>query len=74
MTTVIPSQCEACVRLHASGWQCDAFPVEIPKVMLVRLGDHRRPLPGDHGLQFEQQAGVAAAEAFDLWARVAEVD
>ncbi len=32
---------------------CEAFPDGIPKTMLEQMGDHRRPLAGDRGIQFE---------------------
>lgn len=71
MTSVIPTQCDACVRLSKGGAPtCEAFPDRIPQRMLTQLGDHRRPIEGDHGLRFEQAPGDAAAKAFDLWQRV----
>ncbi len=69
MISILPSQCEACRHLRASGWQCDAFPTGIPVAMLTQGGDHRDPLPGDHGVRFEQRAGAEAAEAFEQWER-----
>lgn len=75
MTSVLPMQCFACTRLHAShdpdtGTQragtCQAFPGGIPRVMALG-GDHRRPLPDDGGLRFVQAEGQQAATAFTFW-------
>lgn len=71
MTSIVPSQCNACARLRPGGRACDAFPDGIPQVMLTQLGDHRTSLPGDRGLRFEQAPGTPAGEAFDLWMRIA---
>jgi len=77
VTTVMPMQCFACVRLHQAsdpdtGTQlaatCDAFPGGIPPLM-GRGGDHRNPLPGDHGLRFQQADGTQARVAFAAWSR-----
>lgn len=70
MTSIVPSQCNACVRLRDNKTTCDAFPAGIPQFMLTQLGDHRDRLPGDQGLQFEQLNTLAAHEAYDLWKRV----
>jgi hypothetical protein len=71
MTSIVPSQCNACARLRPGRVTCDAFPDGIPSLMLTQLGDHSdRPLPHDHGLRFKQAEGQEAADAFDLWERV----
>ncbi len=69
MTSLIPSQCPACLNVRASGWQCDAFPIEIPRQMLVEGGDHRDRLPGDRGIRFEQANTASARESFKQWER-----
>jgi hypothetical protein len=69
MTSLIPSQCPACLNLRAVGYQCDAFPAGIPAAMLTGGGDHREPLDGDHGKRFEQANTPSAREAFDQWER-----
>ena len=72
MTTVIvdavPTQCLACKHLKRAGdlgSGCTAF-AEIPDDMIWE-GDHRRPLPGDHGVQFDLSKRDGAAEAFSDW-------
>lgn len=47
--------------------RCDAFPDGIPAGMILLLGDHRLPLPDDHGVRFEQAGGADAADAFTDW-------
>jgi hypothetical protein len=38
---------------------CTAFPDGIPAAILRNRRDHRRPFPGDHGIQFEPFPGAA---------------
>ncbi len=38
------------VKLHT----CDAFPDGIPDEIWRGDNDHKKPNPGDHGIQFEQ--------------------
>lgn len=64
----IPAQCFACKNLNKLGdltSGCKAFE-SIPSVMWWG-GDHRKPLEGDNGVQFEQSARDGAAEAFADW-------
>lgn len=46
-----------CVRFHRDrkemGLTCDAFPDGIPREIIMGDSDHREPVEGDHGLQFE---------------------
>jgi len=37
---------------------CDAFPKGIPKEIYIQAGDHTKPWPGDHGIQFEKRNDV----------------
>lgn len=57
MTTRL-AQCALCTRFHAKNLvenTCDAFPRGIPKGILENRFDHRFPIEGDHGLQFEAE-------------------
>lgn len=64
-----PVLCLACRRLTRPGvvGTCQAFPDGIPIEIGLSGGDHRRPVEGDHGLQFVQAAGAEAAQAFADW-------
>lgn len=50
---VIVTACARCVRRHDDGVTCDAFPEAIPEQILDGELDHKKPFPGDHGLQFK---------------------
>lgn len=53
------SQCSVCTRFRspldtgADGPTCAAFPTGIPPAVLRNLVDHRKEIPGDHGLRWE---------------------
>lgn len=77
MTTRYPVQCAACKHMRAaptpSGHPaCDAFPGGIPNRIAYYGADHRQPVKGDHGIQFELAEGDQAAEAFENWRLVHE--
>lgn len=49
MTT--SNQCLTCIHYHLGG-SCDAFE-KIPSVVFTGEHDHRKPYPGDKGIQWE---------------------
>ena len=61
MTTGPRPQCDACIHRRPieldQPWTCDAFPDGIPEAILDDEVDHRQPVPGDHGIQFEAKPG-----------------
>lgn len=61
MTTGPRPQCDACLHRHPirldEPWTCDAFPDGIPEAIIDDEVDHRQPIAGDHGIQFEAKPG-----------------
>lgn len=55
MTQFGEPQCERCKHIHYDkpGFTCDAFPDGIPGAILHGGHDHRKPFPGDGGIEFE---------------------
>lgn len=49
-------QCMVCKHakwVKGVSYTCAAFPEGIPHNVLNQTLDHRRPIPGDHGVQYE---------------------
>lgn len=46
------SQCAVCKNFRGGG-ECEAFPAGIPAAIINNQTDHRRPIEGDDGIQFE---------------------
>jgi len=62
MTPVVSELCEKCKFFDGfkRGLKvpiCDAFPDGIPKDICEGQNDHRKLVPGDHGIQFEARGG-----------------
>ncbi|HZY87513.1 MAG TPA: hypothetical protein VFE78_21930 [Gemmataceae bacterium] len=64
--TLYDSLCKLCK--HRQGFGCAAYPEKIPLEVRLMYVDHRRPYPGDHGLQFEPKD-----ESPETLARIADV-
>ncbi len=74
-TQLTPSLCDSCSRAHPVVQKdvfdinpkrtCQAFPGGIPDGIRFRGEDHRLPVPGDHGLQYETAEGLE--DFFDNW-------
>lgn len=60
--TAEPPQCLDCKHLdpqsNASHPRCKAFPEGIPVEVWLGSMPHTKPLPGDHGIQFEAKEGA----------------
>ena len=50
--------CNICRHRGGGTGTCDAYPTGIPHGILRGMDDHREPLPGDHGIQFEADEGI----------------
>ena len=48
--------CWTCARKHGGNPTCDAFPDGIPEPILDGSHQHRKPYPGDNGLQYVREA------------------
>jgi len=68
MTSRPAFQCELCAHFRspldgAAERSCDAFPERIPGEIWAGRADHRKPFPGDHGIQWESEDGAAFPDA-----------
>jgi hypothetical protein len=58
----VTSQCGTCLHKRA-GFFCDAFPSGngIPDEILMNQVDHKKAVPGDHGIRYEKAGNEAEA-------------
>lgn len=54
--------CFSCKHFR-KGTTCDAFPEDIPDPIWLNKADHRKPYPGDQGIQFAPEDAKAAQYA-----------
>lgn len=53
MNEEYPPMCYFCAHAaNGEGWKCSAFPDGVPSKILKGRSDHRKPVEGDHGVQF----------------------
>lgn len=74
MTTYMAPICTGCTHYRGQRgdeFTCDAFPKGIPVSIIHSRDDHRKPVAGDHGIQFEPTDAEAAQYAADLFALIA---
>jgi hypothetical protein len=73
MTTRLPTLCAVCIHKR-EGKTCDAFPQSIPDEIAKLGGDHRTPVPGDHGIMFSLRPNDdKALRAYQGWLDYNEV-
>ena len=71
MTSLIMPICLYCTHYDRSvprdGYFCAAFPDGIPDAIIESQVDHREPVDGDHGIQFNPNCERGAAYAAELF-------
>ncbi len=50
---IIKPQCLTCKHWVSPGTHCAAFPEGVPKDILMNIVDHKVPVKGDNGIQYE---------------------
>ncbi len=50
--------CHTCKHWNDNTLTCKAFPNGIPIAILTNEWDHRYPIGGDHGIQYELEKGA----------------
>ena len=78
MTSLIMPICLYCTHYDRSvlrdGYFCAAFPDGIPDEIIESQLDHRDPVDGDHGIQFNPDCERGAAYAAELFDSTADDD
>lgn len=59
--------CASCRFLDDHGLTCKAFPGGIPDAITENMVDHRKPVDGDHGIQFALADGAPPPDFADLF-------
>lgn len=60
---ILVTQCLLCRHLaEGPSFTCNAFPMAIPTAIIENRYDHRRPHPGDNGIQFAPAEDASAAD------------
>ena len=64
---VIPPICFDCQYFKKGNpLSCDVYSSGIPKEILLSKVDHRKPYPGDHGIQYKERTSTATKAGTQL--------
>lgn len=55
--------CWTCIYKHSGRSTCDAFPKGIPVEIATGQNQHREPVPGDRGIQYERRPNSGEGDA-----------